>query len=167
MLLHFSLSTFMLHDFQLAGKRMRMWQRPGESYEHVLMKALGFAMYAGEYPQLEIEAKVGLRYRPDLVAKRTEESGSVSGFLFWGEAGETSIRKTGWLLKHARVEKLVLFKIAAGAAQFARQLRAEIPEKYRPNGKLILINFCDEIVRLTAGKQIEKVSADWFSEIKI
>jgi hypothetical protein len=156
----------MLHDFQLAGRRVRLWQRPGESYEHVLMKALGFAMYAGEYPELEIEAKVGLRYRPDLVARRT---GELPGgdFLFWGEAGENAVRKTAWLLKHARVEELVLFKIAINAAQLVRQMRAEIPAKYRPEGKLVLINFREEIVRLTADKQIEKVSADWFSEIRI
>lgn len=59
----------MLHDFYLAEKRIRLWQRVGESYEHILMKALGFAMFAEEYPQMEIETKVGLRYKPDLVAR--------------------------------------------------------------------------------------------------
>src|SRR5215203_1046860 len=47
----------MLHDFNLAGKRMRLWQRTGESYEHILMKALGYAMFAPRYPNLEIETK--------------------------------------------------------------------------------------------------------------
>ena len=40
----------MLHDFQLTGERVRLWQRPGESYEHILMKALGYAMFIGKYP---------------------------------------------------------------------------------------------------------------------
>jgi hypothetical protein len=79
----------MLHDFQLAGKRIRLWQRPGESYEHVLMKALGYAMFVSEFPQLEIETKVGLRHKPDLVAQNSDGE-----FLFWGEAGENSMRKT-------------------------------------------------------------------------
>ena len=159
----------MLHNFQLSGKRMRLWQRPGESYEHVLMKALGYALFVGEYPQLEIETRVGLRYKPDLVARASSSSdgGNRTEFLFWGEAGENSIRKTAWLLKHARLGKLALFKIAVNTGQLARQLRADIPPKYRADGKLILINFTHEIVRLTAGKQIEKVSADWFSEIRI
>ncbi len=152
----------MLHDFQLAQKRIRLWQRIGESYEHVLMKALGFALFIKEYPTLEIEMKVGLRYKPDLVAR-----GDADNFLFWGEAGANSIRKTAWLLKHARVERLVLFKIAINEAQFIKQLREEIPVKYRTGGKLILINFSGEIKQLTATKQIEKVSKDWFTETQI
>jgi len=75
----------MLHDFQLAGKRVRLWQRTGESYEHILMKALGFAMFVKKYPMLEIEMKVGLRYKPDLVARNVKGE-----FLFWGEAGANS-----------------------------------------------------------------------------
>lgn len=153
----------MLYDFQLAGRRVRLWQRVGESYEHVLMKALGYAMYVGEFPQLEIETRVGLRYKPDLVAR---DAGNDQ-FLFWGEAGENSIRKTHWLLKHARVQQLVLFKIAINDTQFVKQLREEIPEKHRPAGKLVLINFVSNIVNLTATKQIEKVSADWFSKTNI
>ncbi len=152
----------MLHDFQLAQKRIRLWQRIGESYEHVLMKALGFALFIKEYPTLEIEMKVGLRYKPDLVAR-----GDADNFLFWGEAGANSIRKTAWLLKHARVERLVLFKITINEAQFIKQLREEIPVKYRTGEKLILINFSSEIKQLTATKQIEKVSKDWFTETQI
>jgi hypothetical protein len=152
----------MLHDFTLAGKRVRLWQRTGESYEHVLMKALGYAMFAGKYPHLEIEIKVGLRYKPDLIA--IDEAGD---FDFWGECGANSLRKTGWILKHTRAKKLVLFKIGINADQFVRQLRAEIPAKYRAGGKLVLINFISGIANLTASKQIEKVSREWFDKFEI
>jgi hypothetical protein len=152
----------MLHDFQLAGKRMRLWQRQGESYEHILMKALGFAMFSPEYPTLEIEIKVGLRYKPDLIAQ------NASGdFLFWGECGANSLRKTNWLLKHTRTEKLVLFKIGQNPEQLIKQLREEIPAKYRPAGRLIHVNFVADIKDLTASKQIAKVSTDWFREFLI
>jgi len=149
----------MLHDFQLAGQRVRLWQRNGESYEHVLMKALGYAMFARKYPTLEIETKVGLRYKPDLVARN-----AAGDFLFWGEAGANSLRKTAWLLKHTRVQKLALFKIAQNVIQLVEQLRTEIQAKYRLNGRLVLINFVGDIRNLTAAKQIEKVSEDWFTE---
>ena len=152
----------MLHDFYLAGERVRLWQRTGESYEHVLMKALGYAMFSDTYPTLEIEVRVGLRYKPDLVAR---DAGGE--FLFWGEAGSNSLRKTAWLLKHTRIKKLVLFKIGQNANQIVAQLREEIPQKYRQKGRLILINFAADIVNLTAAKQIEKVSKDWFTETKI
>ncbi len=152
----------MLHDSQLAGQRTCLWQRNGESYEHVLMKALGYSMFAEKYPTLEIEMKVGLRYKPDLVARNR-----IGDFLFWGEAGANSLRKTAWLLKHTQTRKLALFKIGRNVNQLIAQLREEIPAKYRPKDRLILINFVGDIVNLTAAKQIEKVSQDWFTETKI
>ena len=152
----------MLHDFHLAGKRVRLWQRLGESYEHVLMKALGFAMFVKDYPQMEIETRVGLRYKPDLVARDAKGE-----FLFWGEAGANSMRKTAWLLKHTRTEKLALFKIGQNAAPLVAQLRQEIPAKYRSKNRFYLINFVAEIASLTASKEIAKVSRDWFTEFEI
>ena len=141
---------------------MRLWQRAGESYEHILMKALGYAMFAPVYPNLEIETRVGLRYKPDLIA--FNEKGD---FEFWGECGQNAIRKTHWILKHTRTEKMVLFKISANVNQLVRQLREEIPAKYRAGGKLTLVNFVSEIVGLTADRQIAKVSEDWFDEFEI
>lgn len=152
----------MLHDFNLAGNRMRLWQRVGESYEHVLMKALGFAMFVGKYPNLEIETKLGLRYTPDLIAFSEKND-----YAFWGECGQNSIRKTHWILKHTRTEKMVLFKLGMNTESLVKQIREEIPPKYRENGRLSLINFVKEIVKLTESKQIEKVSADWFSKFEI
>lgn len=152
----------MLYDFQLAGRRVRLWQRTGESYEHVLMKALGYAMFVEEFPQMEIEQRVGLRYKPDLVAR-----GENGDFHFWGEAGENSSRKTLWLLKHARVERLVLFKIAVAETQLVKQLRAEIPAKYRANERLILINFVSGIKNLTGAREIERVPKNWFKQTEI
>lgn len=147
----------MLYDFELAGEKVRLWQRTGESYEHVLLKALGYAMFVGEFPDLEIEKRVGLRYKPDLVAQN--ENGE---FVFWGEAGENSLRKTAWLLKHARVEKLALLKLAISDGQFIKQLREEIPLRYRENGKLFVINFTKNIVVETRDRKIDKVLPEWF-----
>ena len=149
----------MFHDFVLAGKKVKIWQREGESYEHILMKALGYAMFVGEFPDLEIETSVNLRYKPDLIVLGEDRS-----FKFWGECGQNSIRKTAWLLKHTRTEKLVLFKIGMNGVQLAKQLREAIPTKYRTHQRLLLINFVSEIIGLTATKQIEKVSRDWYSE---
>ena len=152
----------MLHDFNLANRRVRLWQRNGESYEHILMKALGYAMFVGEFPTLEIEIKVGLRYKPDLIARN-----AAGDFLFWGEAGANSIRKTAWLLKHTQTKKLVLFKIGRNVTSLIEQLREEIPAKYRPANRFLLINFVKDITDLTVSKQIEKVSQDWFTKYKI
>lgn len=126
------------------------------------MKALGYAMFADEYPGLEIEKDVGLKYKPDLVSFAPDNA-----FRFWGECGQVSIKKTHWLLKHTRTERLVLFKIGLSGEHFTSQLRGEIPAKYRPEGRLSIIDFHRSITDLTAHRQIEKVSADWFTEITV
>jgi hypothetical protein len=121
------------------------------------MKALGYAMFVREYPNLEIERKVGLRYKPDLISISDR-----GGFYFWGECGLNSIRKTNWILRHANTELLVLFKMGGPVDQLINQLRIEIPEKYRPGDKLSLISFYPEVVELTANHQIAKVASDWY-----
>jgi hypothetical protein len=152
----------LLYDFELAGRRMRLYKRLGESYEHVLMKALGYAMFVEEFPGLEIERRVGLRYKPDLVAR--DEAGR---FLFWGECGANSLRKTNWLLKHAGVERLVLFKIGHNAVQLIEQLRAAVVARYRRPGRAILINFVEDIAARTIERRIERVPESWYTQTAI
>ncbi len=151
----------MLHTFILAGNTVRLWQNAGESYEHVLMKALGYTMFIGDYPNLQIETKIGMRYKPDLIA--ADES-SVD---FWGECGINSIRKTLWIMKHTETKKLVLFKIGRNVDSLIKKLREEVPLKYRPETRLSLVNFVPGIIDLTATKQIATVSEDWFTSIVI
>ena len=161
------LERALLYDFDLAGRRLRLWKRRGESYEHVLMKALGFAMYAGEFPQLEVEPDVGLRYTPDLLARRGGEEFSGRRFLFWGECGTTGLRKNNWLLKHADLERLVLFKMAQGGAPLARELRAAVGPRYRAAGRLRVVNFKREVVGHTADGRVGRVPRSWYEEIVI
>lgn len=155
----------MVHNFQLAGEKVRLWQRPGETYEHILMKALGYAMFVGKYPDLMIEARVGLRYKPDLVARW--KRGGKRDFAFWGECGMNTIRKTAWLLKHTRIGEFALFKIGLRSDSLIGQLRKQIPARYRPANRLILYNFVSGIRDLTADKKIEKVPDDWFARSEV
>jgi hypothetical protein len=158
------LDRAVLYDFELAGRRLRLWKRMGESYEHVLMKALGYAMYVAEYPALEIEPRVALRYRPDLVARARE---GADRFLFWGECGTASLRKTAWLLKHSGTERLVLFKIESNIEQLAEELRASIVQRYRPQGRVLLINFSAEVVSLTLERRIARVAESWYTKVVV
>ncbi len=152
----------MLYDFELAGRRVRLWQRTGESYEHVLMKALGYAMFVAEFPALEIEQRVGLRYKPDLVARGAGREFEAP-FAFWGECGQTAVRKTHWLLKHAGVARLVLFKIINNTAALVEELRASIDERYRAPERLVLVNFRADIVERTRERRIERVPESWYT----
>jgi hypothetical protein len=95
----------MLHKFETEGGGLRLWQQRGESYEHVLMKALGYAMHVEEFQGLEVERPVGMRYKPDLIAV-----GAGGEFDFWGECGLVTVRKTIWLAKHSGAKRVTLFK---------------------------------------------------------
>lgn len=156
------LNQALLYDFELSGRRVRLWKKQGESYEHVLMKALGYAMFVREFPGLEIERRVGLRYKPDLVAR--DDAGR---FLFWGECGANSIRKTAWLLKHAGVERLALFKIGHNVAQLTAQLREAIAPRHRAPGRALLINFVADIAARTLERRIERVPESWYTQVQL
>jgi hypothetical protein len=151
----------------LAGRGVRLWQRPGETYGHVLMRALGYAMFVGGYPGLEIELAVGLRYKPDLVALNQSGGGRTRAgarFLFWGECGLVSMRKVTWLLKHGDTERLVLFKIDCGVAPFVRELRAAVEPRYREGERLTLINFAADIAGRAADRHIACVPETWYTK---
>jgi len=160
----------MLHDFELAGRCVRLWQRRGETYEHVLLKALGFAMYAREYPRLEIELPVGLRYKPDLVAlNEGDDAATRAGarFLFWGECGLVTMRKVAWLLKHGDAERVVLFKLARGVQPLVRELRDAVPARYREGGRLQLVNFAADVSERAASHKIERVPESWYRKVVV
>ena len=70
------------------GRQVVFVKRPREKTSHVLMKALLWAVYLPEYPDLSVEVSVGGRYKPDVVAL-----GEGNRPRFWGEAGEVGLRK--------------------------------------------------------------------------
>ena len=157
----------MLYDFELAGRRVRLWRRTGETYGHVLMKALGYTMFVRDFPNLEIERRIpGLRYKPDLVAHGGGEE-SFYRFKFWGECGLVTMRKIAWLLKHGQIERLALFKIDCGTTPLVRELRAAVDERYRASGRVELINFVADITELSAGRRIARVPVAWYTRTAI
>jgi len=149
---------------------VRLWQRVGETYNHVLLKALGYAMFVGDYPRLEIESPVGLRYKPDLVElNETVGNRPRAGgrFSFWGECGLVSMRKVAWLLKHGDTERLVLFKIDFAVKPFVRELRASVEPRYREQGRLTLFNFVADIAERAEDRRIERVPESWYEKIVV
>lgn len=87
------------------GQTLVLHKRKLERSAHVIMKGLLWALYLPEYPDIQVEVKVGLRYKPDLVAR------SVQGdFLFWGEAGRVGLGKVEKLLRRYRDTHFVFAK---------------------------------------------------------
>lgn len=157
-----------LYHFRIAGTRLKLYKRVGESYEHVLMKALGYALFHTAYPQLEIERDLGWRYKPGLVALNAR-----GGIDFWGECGSVGRRKIGWLAKHGRAGRLAFFKFgmtSVAAASFIAQVRDEVLERYRPDSRLVLFSFdggrvIDEMRERR--NELADVPADWYQRYDI
>lgn len=146
---------------------MRLWQRSGETYGHVLMKALGYAMFVREYPDLEIERRVGMRYKPDLVAEAAEHRRGLYRFKLWGECGLVTMRKVAWLLKHGQIERLALFKTGRAVAPLVDELRSAVDARYRVGGRVELINFVADIDERTADRRIAEVPPGWYTRVAI
>lgn len=84
------------------GGKLVLVKKRGESIEHVLMKAVLWALYLPDYPGLRVEVPVGDTYKPDLVALAPPPGGPAYGDArptFWGEAGQVSAAKWRGLLK--------------------------------------------------------------------
>lgn len=130
----------------LAGKlTVRVGQRKvvlaksaGESERHILLKALLYALFIEQYPDLQIERNLGLRYKPDLVAL-----GSTHSPRFWAESGVTSRQKVGWLVRHLRDGHLVFAHQAGASDTFAEMIASAIRREPR-NGLIEVFSFGDD-----------------------
>ncbi|MEL6617079.1 MAG: hypothetical protein AAFQ43_15155 [Bacteroidota bacterium] len=93
--------TLRAHDGREARKLVLVKKR-GESIEHVLMKAVLWALYLPEYPEMAVEVSIGDAYKPDLVQLAPPPGGLAYGEpepVFWGEAGKVSEKKWRSLLR--------------------------------------------------------------------
>ncbi len=153
----------MLHTFEILGHKLRLEQRVGESFEHVMMKALCFGLFVDRYEGLEIERRLGGRYTPDVVAL-----GEDGRARFWGECGTVSMRKVAWLAKHSGAERLALVKIGIGPA-FAAELRRFVDERYRPEGRIAMYSFEAETRnRVEAqGLRLDAIPAGWYRRFEV
>lgn len=104
--------------FKAHGKQVVFVKRPIESSEHVLMKALLWALYLPDYPSLSVEVGVGDRYKPDVIARR--EDGSP---LFWGEAGKVGREKIRSLARRYRGTHFAIAKWKSSLDPFMTLVR--------------------------------------------
>ncbi len=128
----------MLYRFQVAGRKLPLFKRKGESFEHVMLKALCYGLHAERFERLEVERPMGGRYTPDVVS--VEEDGRV---LFWGECGQVSLRKAAWLAKHSGAAEIAFVKLGANEG-FLWELRKAVDPRYRPAGRVRLYAFSPE-----------------------
>lgn len=110
----------MTNEFQLRrkwtlrahGQQVVFVKNPNERAIHVYMKAFLWALYLPKYPGVQVEVRVGDRYKPDVVD--LAESGKPR---FWAEAGHVSPEKLTALLKRYRDTHFALGKWGANLGQ--------------------------------------------------
>lgn len=87
------------------GRQVVFVKRPIESSNHVVMKALLWALYLPQYPDLTVEIAIGDRYKPDVVS--LNDRGEPR---FWGEAGDVTTAKIRSLARRYRRTHFALAK---------------------------------------------------------
>lgn len=87
------------------GRQVVFVKKPVESSTHVVMKALLWALYLPQHPDLTVEIAIGDRYKPDLVS--LDDRGEPR---FWGEAGDVTTAKIRSLARRYRRTHFALAK---------------------------------------------------------
>lgn len=108
------------------GRQVVFAKNPGESSRHVLMKALLWALYLPQYPNLTVEIAIGDRYKPDLVALN-----DLSEPVFWGEAGQVGVDKIHSLCRRYPQTHFAVAKWAQRIEPVAEVVRAADPRGRR------------------------------------
>jgi hypothetical protein len=104
--------------FKAYGRQVVFIKRPIESNEHVLMKALLWALYLPTYPSLSVEVSIGDRYKPDLIACRDDGAP-----LFWGESGKVGREKIRSLARRYRSVHFAMAKWNSNLEPFIELVR--------------------------------------------
>lgn len=115
-----------------------------ERFVHPLMKALIWALYLPQYPTATIEAHIGDKYKPDVVAfSQTPDIFQVQKQpLFWGEAGRTGREKIISMVKRFPDTHFAMAKWDLRLDPYADMVR-DATENVTRNAPFDLIRFND------------------------
>ena len=142
--------------FRAHGKQNVFVKKVLEGDSHVLVKALLWALYLPDYPELSVEIPIGYRYKPDLV--QMDDNGKPE---FWGEAGKVGARKIRTLVRRFQSTHLVFAKWNMNLIPLQKMIQKEMPVTYR-KAPLDLISFPPDSVQrfIRADKTIQITFSD-------
>lgn len=103
------------YTLRIGERKVVFVKRSHETVDHVIGKAVLVALYASAYPDLQVEASVGGRYKPD--AASWNHDGTLR---FWGESGVVATRKIGYLLRKYPDTHVVFLRHSKAIDAFAR-----------------------------------------------
>lgn len=106
------------------SRSVEVVKKENESVQHVLMKALLWAMHVESYPTVQIEFEIGDRYTPDCIAL----DGASGLPLFWGECGRVEQSKIASIVGRFQHVHLVIAKWGINPVGYAAQLSRTVAE---------------------------------------
>ncbi|HEY1015725.1 MAG TPA: hypothetical protein VGE07_23655 [Herpetosiphonaceae bacterium] len=123
--------------FRAGERQVVLIKSPNERPTHVVMKALLWALYMPQYPDISIEIRLQDRYKPDVVAFDAEQRP-----LFWGEAGQVGADKLRALFKRYRATHFAVAKWETRLDPVEALVRDAL-DGLRRSAPVDLINFTD------------------------
>ncbi|MBD3245849.1 MAG: hypothetical protein GF333_02440 [Candidatus Omnitrophica bacterium] len=109
------------YSFRIHGRRVPLRKQPNERQRHVLLKACVYSLYLPEYPDLQIERKIGAKYKPDLV--QLDADGRPR---FWAECAKVSPRKAVHIGKRYRTTRIVYAHLESQLESLKKHLRTQL-----------------------------------------
>ncbi|MBD3425898.1 MAG: hypothetical protein GF409_01550 [Candidatus Omnitrophica bacterium] len=139
--------------FKIRDKKIVLIKKSHETFAHVAGKILCYALYYPFYPDLQIEMRIGERYKPDLVML------DVRGKpVFWGECGAVGKQKIYKILHKFTNTHFSFIKITKGVKQF-RELVLEQRRKASHKGIVDIVSFPEEVT--------ERLTDEYLSRVKL
>lgn len=112
-------------ELSAAQRTLRFQKTAGESVEHVVLKALLWALLLPTHPEAACELDLGLRYRPDVVA--LDADGSPA---WWGECGSVKASKLADVAAAFPSARITVAKWGRSDLRgYANQLKADLKPK--------------------------------------
>lgn len=117
------------------GRQVIFVKKSNERSAHVIMKALIWALYLPQYPHLQVEIRIGDRYKPDVV--QLNQHGEPE---FWGEAGVVGAQKISSLGRRFRHTHLAMGKWDSNLQPYSDMVQRALRKTTR-HAPFDLINF--------------------------
>lgn len=117
------------------GQRVVFTKNSLESPQHVIMKALLWALYLPQYPNMQVEVRVGDRYKPDVVA--FDDANGLSIYqaqrkpLFWGESQHVGLDKIRALARRYPDTHLAIARWESPLEPFRKLVESAIKDAHR------------------------------------
>lgn len=153
-----------------ALRKLVLVKKRGESIEHVVMKAVLWALYLPAYPELQVEVAISDAYKPDLVALAPPPGGLAYGDpepVFWGEAGKVSAAKWRSLLKRFPDTHFALARWAERPAPHVATIRSALGNRPRRAPVDVLSLPSDAAARFVADDGTVQVALDDLNHVRI